>query len=105
MTTTDQTTSQRLHALLERRQRVADEATAALAHGSRKADRLYAILAALEDQLEQDHPRVVAAHLGAWATHDADQLASHQRSAVTACDYCQAAREQTAAAMPRVRTA
>lgn len=90
MTTTDQANGQRVQRLLERRQHVADESTAALAHGSRKAHRLYVLLAELEDQLEQDHPRVVAAHLGAWATHDADQLASHQRSAVTACVYCQA---------------
>ena len=105
MTTTDQANAQRLQALLERRQRVADDATAALAHGSRKAPRLYALLAELEDQLESDHPRVVAALLGQWATRDANQLAGHQEGTVTACDYCQAARAQNAAATPQARSA
>lgn len=90
MSTTDRANSQRLQRLLERRQDIADACTAALAHGSRRVHGLYALLAEIEDQLEQDHPRVLAAHLGAWVTHDADQLASHQRSAVTACVYCQA---------------
>ncbi|NMM23746.1 MAG: hypothetical protein HHJ11_09655 [Phycicoccus sp.] len=105
MTTTDQPNAQRLQALLERRQRVADDATAALAHGSRKADRLYGLLAALEDRLERDHPRVVAAHLGEWATRDANQLAGHQEGTITACGHCQADRAQNAAATPRARTA
>jgi hypothetical protein len=104
MTTTDQANGQRLQRLLERRQHVADKSTAALAHGSSKAHRLYALLAELEDQLEQDHPRVVAAHLGAWATHDADQLASHQRFAVPACGHCQAERSP-ATHSPCARTA
>lgn len=105
MTTTDPTNGQRLQALLERRQRVADESIGALAHGSRKAERLYALLAELEDRLERDHPRVVAALLGQWATHDASELAGHQEGTITACGHCQADRAQTAAATPQARTA
>jgi hypothetical protein len=105
MATSDQTTRQKLQRQVDRRQVAADDATAALAHGSRRAHRLYALLAELEDQLERDHPRLVATLLGAWATHDADQIASHQRSTAIACVYCQAAREQTTVTAPHARTA
>jgi hypothetical protein len=104
-TTNHATTPLQLQRLLGRRQQIANEATAALAHGSRKAHRLYALLAELEDQLERDHPRVVAELLGDWATQEADELATHQEGTATACEHCQSARAQTALPAPRARIA
>lgn len=105
MPTTDQPGHQQLQRLLDRRQRAADDATAALAHRSRKAHRLYALLAELEDQLEREHPRTVAALLGDWATHDADQLARHQQQAATGCQRCEADRAHTTDSAPQLRSA
>lgn len=101
MPTTNQATTAQLQRLLEHRQQIADQATAALAHGSRRAHRLHALLAELEDHLERAHPRVVAALIGDWATQDAQDLALHQAGDVTACEHCQAARGQ--AAVPAAR--
>ena len=105
MPTTDQPGHQQLQRLLDRRQRTADDATAALAHRSHRAHRLFRLLAELEDQLEGEHPRTVAALLGDWATHDADQLARHQQQAATGCQRCEADRARTAESVPQALTA
>ncbi|MGV8965361.1 MAG: hypothetical protein ACOH2F_03705 [Cellulomonas sp.] len=76
---------------LDIRQKLADEAVAALAHGQRRADTLYTQLTDLEGQIEHDHPQLVARNFGTWATHDADQLALHQSAMAPDCTHCEAA--------------
>jgi hypothetical protein len=100
-----QPTTLQLQRRLDRRQELADEAVAALAHGRRHADMLYDQVVELEDALERDHPDVVAQRFGDWATRDAHQLASHQQNTATDCPHCTAARAEPSEATRQARSA